>query len=324
MQARYYLEKLDFFQIRNITIFDYRYNDHSYNLYSVALAEAERTTQKEEEFTKLMQYLATKFAYSLWLDFSNTFKPYPKDNGNVIYLEFDLIFDNAYGTEKQLEWWQPWIGIKHLVGGLAGLIATPFMLLNDLIQDLFRSKSLPHLLYNGLLSVALVIPRLLNSAAHVVKGLTQIVATPLTWLVKKPLRSLLSGARNLLDSHRKIEKSPSIQASLEVARRELLEEHPRLEILDQEVQKINTQYTQALQQRRKTNIPNDQEKAALASHRVAREEPGLNPVQTAKRFFGLFSQDPVFVAEAAEGLPHPGPRAVSRSLRRGGREEDEG
>lgn len=133
----------------------------------------------------LFIYGLGEFAFKGYQD---TFKPYKA----------------AYARNR--DYLQPFVGLINILKGLGRLLLTPFMFAFDLlanigftIGNLLKPREslvekaltfLPFLAVTLIMTLALNLSRLAEGLAVTLQGATQLVTTPLTWLVKIPLRSL--------------------------------------------------------------------------------------------------------------------------------------
>ncbi len=138
-------------------------------------------------------------------DFVNTFKPYPKisetQNSQPVSFSYSEdeseVNDSKVLSEASAEWRQPWDGIKTFAKGLFNFSLSPLWVCTSFILNLSRSKSFSNALENVVVGLVLAAPLfLLEQLTAMVRGATQLATTPLTWLVKKPLRHLLTGLRD--------------------------------------------------------------------------------------------------------------------------------
>lgn len=303
--SRQYIEMLDIFAIRNNRILQYTYNDDEVDLiarqrtrqqhqYSWQSAEPEqqkisfaqqRTELQRREIAELFSCLYL-FPVSIWKDIRTTFKPYPKST------------KDSYPSSRTREWKKPWSGLKDTISGIAGaLVATPLLLLNDLYKGNLYSTSFPHALVNTGLSLFLTIPRLLTCIAYTALGVIQIATTPLTWLIKKPIRECLTLIKKAVHDNRRVEDSPSIQKLVEEAKKELTGKYPRQEKLQDIVESIRNKADEKIRKGRSSDI--DQTELALLQNMSRHAHQRPNDLSSAKRYIGLFDtslfgKDPVF------------------------------
>lgn len=116
-------------------------------------------------------------------DLTNTFKPYKSS----YYLKKDAM--------------QPLYGVTNLLKGLVYIVAAPLTLLFNLfIREPYRtiksfislSSALTHYFHNTKINVLRTMSWLLDGSLNVIRGVTQIATTPLTWLIKIPMRELIT------------------------------------------------------------------------------------------------------------------------------------
>jgi hypothetical protein len=115
-------------------------------------------------------------------DFKDTFQPYK----------------GKYWSQRDIE--QPVYGVNNIFFGLARIIATPLFFL----WECFKIMSSASIAGSSFLDIVIFFPfayafysvfsvvrsalRLLEGIAATVRGITQLATTPLTWLIKRPLR----------------------------------------------------------------------------------------------------------------------------------------
>ncbi|HVY53078.1 MAG TPA: hypothetical protein VHA13_00985, partial [Gammaproteobacteria bacterium] len=191
VRDKWNLKNISIFNIKKAAIFS------SYSGWDNRAHDYRRNIQQLGEIRNLAQY-GFSFFSNMLRDAWNTLMPYSIDQ-------------NLAARDKKLEWLQPWRGLRNIYIGILGLVAVPFQTLRDLYLNLFYSESFLDMLRNVTLSLLLPPLRLLNCAGHLVRGITEIAATPLTWLVKKPLRYAWTGVRSFFDNRGKAERRSSIQ-----------------------------------------------------------------------------------------------------------------
>jgi hypothetical protein len=96
---------------------------------------------------------------------------------------------------SRAEWFQPFHGIVVTLYGVIKLaidaISLPFVLVYNLLKDVFNSNSFPNFLTNVALTLVSRVAPMLADAAIILRGVTEIAATPLI-LAKKFLRNIIS------------------------------------------------------------------------------------------------------------------------------------
>jgi hypothetical protein len=128
-----------------------------------------------EKMAKLKWFFTDmqNIANAIYQDVISTFQPYK----------------SAYYS--RYEWMQPLQGIKDTIIGATWLSVSPLIIVWNLIQDVRKSRGITHLLTNVGITIVTAASRILSNVVTLLRGLTQIVATPLI-LVKKLLRNIIS------------------------------------------------------------------------------------------------------------------------------------
>tara|TARA_R110002126_G_scaffold273866_1_gene418653 strand:- start:195669 stop:196586 length:918 start_codon:yes stop_codon:yes gene_type:complete len=122
-------------------------------------------------------------------DFVDTFKPYKSWH----YVGRDII--------------QPLKGIGNIAKGLANIIGSILLFFSNTIRYALISGNYYHFKKNMFLNFNRTTSWLLDGISSLVRGITQVIATPLTWLIKIPLRGLITA----IEGVRTLEEDPSIQ-----------------------------------------------------------------------------------------------------------------
>lgn len=110
-------------------------------------------------------------------DFVDTFKPY-KSN---YYVQKDIL--------------QPLRGLGNIVRGIFNIIATPLIFLVNTIRyaaNAIQLNSFPLFTKNMAIGTVKAGGGLLDGVSSIIRGVTQVISTPLTWLVRMPLRSVIT------------------------------------------------------------------------------------------------------------------------------------
>lgn len=107
-------------------------------------------------------------------DFANTFKPYtPRDS-------------------LARDWLQPLRGLGNIVKGVIYLIVVPVLFIVNAVRYLFISGSLTNLAWNQSRNASRSTFWMLDGISSLIQGVVQLATTPFTWLIKMPLRGLLT------------------------------------------------------------------------------------------------------------------------------------
>ncbi len=235
-------------------------------------------------------------------DFSNTFRPYP-------------INENDAKAQQKQELLLFWDGIKNFGLGLKFLASALVLFMPRLGLSLFYSGSWVNILRNVAKIFLISLLELVNGIGHAARGLTQFVAAPLTWLLKMPLRGILTVARSVLSYVGTAERRASLQLELEVIR-EKFHEHQQgknnhLTACGKESDiyrnflVVAEKYEAAAKKQRTSVNPEDEKLRREAVNKVHDKFYNLKPEQqdkfllpvlnVYKRYFSLFgSKDPIF------------------------------
>lgn len=123
-------------------------------------------------------------------DITNLFKPY-KSRYHIFKDLFQFIH-----------------GIINIFQGIGNLIMAPLIFIYELGKDLFRNIPSHCHFQNFLLNATNTTSWLLEGALNIARGVTQILAAPLTWLLKMPIRGIITAVNG---GFPKIEDHPKIQ-----------------------------------------------------------------------------------------------------------------
>jgi len=205
-------------------------------------------------------------------DFVDTFKPYKSWN----YVGRDLI--------------QPLSGIGNIAKGLANTVGSILLFLANTIRYALISGDYNHFKKNMFLNFARTTSWLLDGVSNLVRGITQIIATPLTWLIKIPLRGLITTIKGV----RKLEEDPSIQRL--VAEGEEAIREPDIAQIDCIRHELHRKFEKAMDKGRSTNITSyiEQSKFQNQHFKYGRcYEYPLRPdrKEAASQYLGIFSTD---------------------------------
>lgn len=123
-------------------------------------------------------------------DLTNTLKPYKSS----FYVFKDL-----------LQWVS---GIGNTIKGVFNCVFSPLIFLVNLIRYAYyaiREKNVHLFTHNMALSSVKLGGGLLDGLSSLIRGASQIVTTPLTWLIKMPLRGLITGIKGKLTLSQNVE-----------------------------------------------------------------------------------------------------------------------
>ncbi len=106
---------------------------------------------------------------------------------------------------------QPIDGLENILKGIFELIVSPLLFLLCPIYYAFRAESLKD--YGAKVGTLWLqsLSWFIHGVLSVLRGATQIAATPLTWLIKIPLRGLNTLIRSLLEESFAVENNPGVR-----------------------------------------------------------------------------------------------------------------
>lgn len=172
-------------------------------------------------YQSLFEYLADRdFPLMRWIDqtlyadevkrlknpsmpYGRRWNPKPYDDNQQIIGSFQPLADmlkdtvdtfkpykSAYQIKQDFR--QPIRGLGNIVRGVANLVGAPLVFIGNTFRYLFFSHSLQDFSYNMRLNFLRSSSWLLDGISSLIRGITQIATTPLTWLIKMPLRGLIT------------------------------------------------------------------------------------------------------------------------------------
>ena len=154
-----------------------------YNLYGKIDPSIYDSNSDESDLHPILNQLIGGFQpiASMVTDFQDTFRPYQTKKDIVM----DLI--------------QPVCGVGNILKGITSIILIPFLFIGNTIRYAFISKSLSEfgkfMLINLTRSTSWVIDGLLS----ILRGALQIASSPLTWLIRMPLRGIITATNGWMD-----------------------------------------------------------------------------------------------------------------------------
>jgi hypothetical protein len=244
-------------------------------------------------------------------DFIDTFKPYK----SRFHIKRDFL--------------QPWWGTVNIVKGVVTIVAAPFFVLfvgyQILSASKFKGMRLRVLVNNLVNPISWIIEGVLN----IVRGFTQLITTPVTWLVKMPFRGILTaimgtptieqnlGMRNLVkigklnleqavESHEQKEEAgkaltqpmlPKAQFYREFFLNRTGEAMSEAQLADCVRYEIHRKYLKSLLRGQPTFINDDRERRLFEAQNYQRySEYPAGPIRTDRataglQYLGLFSTD---------------------------------
>jgi hypothetical protein len=114
-------------------------------------------------------------------DFQDTFRPYQTKKDIVM----DLI--------------QPICGVGNILKGITSIILIPFLFIGNTIRYAFISKSLSEFGHNMFLNLIRSTSWVIDGLLSILRGALQIASSPLTWLIRMPLRGIITATNGWMD-----------------------------------------------------------------------------------------------------------------------------
>lgn len=203
-------------------------------------------------------------------DFVDTFKPYKFSD----HAKKDLL--------------QPISGLGNIVKGIINLLGAPVLFVGNTIRYIFISDSFSGFLYlyNIVLNIHRTASWMLDGVSSLVRGVTQIAATPLAWFIKMPLRGLVTAIKGIPS----IEQNSGIQKL--VAEGKTAVQEGKVYHVNAIRHELHRKYKKATERGQKTNIPKKLEEDFFRSIYISRHcmRPLQEKVATnALQYIGLFS-----------------------------------
>jgi uncharacterized membrane protein len=128
---------------------------------------------------------------SMGKDFVDTFKPYK----SAYYVQKDLL--------------QPLRGLGNIVRGVFNIIATPLIFLVNTVRYAaiaIQQRSFSLFTENMALGSIKAGGGLLDGVSSIIRGATQLISTPLTWLIRMPLRGAITAIKGKPTVSQNLEK----------------------------------------------------------------------------------------------------------------------
>lgn len=204
-------------------------------------------------------------------DFIDTFKPYKA------------------GYHAGRDFLQPLRGVGNIAKGAANLLLSPLLFVANTIRYALTSGSLENFASNMGLNARRTTGWLLDGVSSLVRGLTQIAATPLTWLIKMPLRGLITAIKGAP----KIEQNRGIQRLVSTGINAVNDSD--VVTVDCVRHELHRKFAKAIKRGQKSNItPAQEEKLFQKQHyKYGRSYVSLREdrAEAALLHYGLFSNN---------------------------------
>lgn len=149
-----------------------------------------------DQFIGALQPLA-----SMANDFQNTFTPYKSSR--------EFLMDVA----------QPLRGFGNILRGLVQLVATPLFFLGNTLRYALISHSFSSFFSNMILNLGRSTSWFIDGFSSIVRGATQVVATPLTWILRIPFRGIITAISGTPD----ISENEEIQHLVDLGKQAIID-----------------------------------------------------------------------------------------------------
>lgn len=208
----------------------------------------------------------------MYKDLIDTFKPYK----------------TSYHFKRDLL--QPISGIGNLFKGVATVVGAFCLFLGNTIRYAFVSGSLANFLDNMGVNCKRTGAWLLDGITNIIRGITQIAATPLTWILKIPCRGLITAIKG----QPLIEQNQGIQRLVTKGKTEAENGAPL--DLDCIRYELNRKFQKSSNRGQSTNIPFAKENTLFKAQYFKYGRNYEYPLredrkQAALQYIGLFSKD---------------------------------
>lgn len=182
---------------------------------------------------------------------------------------------------------QPLRGLCHILQGLANLAGAILFFLVETGKDIFTSNSL---IYDSLINLLVAASWFIDGLSSLVRGFTQIVVTPLTWILRIPLRGLITRIKGTPD----VSESEDIQRLVKLGD-EVMDNYNILNNrhqIDNIKYRLHEEYQKALSRGQHSNIA-PQRELELFNGAISEK----NGVFYTDRYLGLFRRQEAPSAE---------------------------
>lgn len=153
------------------------------------------------------------------------------------------------GYQAKRDYFQPLRGLGNIARGMASLLCAPLVFLVNTVKS-YSSPDRATFFQNMKLNFSRTTSWMLDGIASLIRGVTQIATTPLTWLIKMPLRGLIT----LFKGRPLFEERASVQRLVQEGNRAVNDTDNILAV------RISNELARkfkkgVLQRKQKTNIP---------------------------------------------------------------------
>ncbi|WP_058535130.1 hypothetical protein [Legionella saoudiensis] len=235
-----------------------------------------------DQFIGAMQPIA-----SMINDIQYTFKPYKSSH--------EFLMDMA----------QPLRGLKNVLRGLANLVATPLFFLGNTVRYAFNSGSWSNFSNNMKLNLGRSSSWLIDGLSSIVRGSTQVIASPLTWALRMPLRGIITAIKGTPD----ITENEEIQHLVDLGHQAIAEDSSYT--MDCIRHRLHEEYQKSVSRGQHSEITPEQEEKAFNSMHFKYGKSWIYPMPAKKESITYLS---LFRKEAITSLEEQLPLQETNSL----------
>lgn len=205
------------------------------------------------------------------------------------YIDMFKPYKSAYYPRR--DFLQPIRGLGNVAKGVGNLLGAPLLLFGNTIRYAFLSGSLSRFAKNMMLNFHRTVSWLLDGVSSFVQGTTQIATTPLVWIIKMPLRGLITA----IEGKPRIKQNDSIQKLVSEGKKAV--EEGSVVHLDAIRYELHRKYKKFTKRDQKTNIPDKKEKELFKCQYFKYGRNYEYPLRkdratAALQYIGLFSTNP--------------------------------
>jgi hypothetical protein len=229
-----------------------------------------------DQFVGALQPLA-----SMANDFLYTFKPYKSGK--------DALNDLA----------QPVRGLGNILRGLALTIASPLFFLVNTVRYAFVSGTWANFVGNMKINLIRSGSWLLDGVCSLVRGITQLITTPLTWFLKMPLRGILTGVKGTPD----IAENEEVQRLVDLGHQAIADKDGYT--MDCIRHRLHEEFEKSAERGQSSTITTEQEANAFRAMDFKYGRNWVSPLQEEPKknslaaYLGLFRKQSTSPADAA-------------------------
>lgn len=168
---------------------------------------------------------------------------------------------------------QPIRGLGNVLRGLAILVATPLFFLGNTVRYAFISGSLRNFFTNMKLNLGRSTSWFIDGLSSIVRGSIQVVATPLTWAIRVPLRGIITAIKGTPD----INENEEVQHLVDLGNHAITNNDGYT--MDCIKHRLHEEYQKSTSQGQTSKITPEQEKQAFNSMYFKYGRNWVHPMQ---------------------------------------------